>query len=579
MRFRQRAFLLAVFAATASCRQIAGIQDLPQPCSDPLMIDDMEDGDPAICRSQGRQGGWFSFGDGSGGAQTLTPNAVIDGARGASHRAVHFTGGGFTNWGAITGFNLNDDGLGRNDYDAGGAGGLTFWMKSDVAVDVELPIPETVLIADSGSCDPAAQDGNCNNNFRFSIRSPGPGWTQYRVPFTSLQQDGSAVWSPKQLIAVQFVVRTDAPFDIWIDDVAFYYCASTECAPTCTDPQLSVACAAAAGRQRAGCYPTGESCAAVDSWCVDPMLVDDMEDADEFACASSARKGKWWVLGDGSTPPARFAVDEIPGGRGSSHHAAHLSASGLTGGAAGLMITTIKPGSETYDASAVDGVRFWMKGTATALLGLPIPATIPVGWSPLPAGTCTNGWDCGNSFFRRIQSDGDQWVEHRVPFASLRQDESGTATWDPSHLMAILFDVLGQEFDVWIDDISFYSCGSDACLPTCDDPAFPVACAASAAYPTDCWPAGTDCAAPVGLIYHNSVWGSGPNDVWISGIGESDQLARDHTSLGRCHLDARTSADAPAIEGICRAVARTTCGPPACGGPSSTGTEPTGQPW
>src|SRR5262245_20898538 len=96
--------LLLALAATASCRQLAGIQALPKPCGDPLMIDDMEDGDAQICKTNGRKGAWFGFGDGSNGEQTLTPNATIEGGgRGASHSAVHFKGGGFTNWGAITG--------------------------------------------------------------------------------------------------------------------------------------------------------------------------------------------------------------------------------------------------------------------------------------------------------------------------------------------------------------------------------------------------------------------------------------------------------------------------------------------
>ena len=87
---------IAVFASTASCRQILGISDPPRPCSDPLMIDDMEDGDVSICNSGGRQGGWFNFGDGSPGrgctpVTRSSPTAIPDSQRGASRWAAHFT--------------------------------------------------------------------------------------------------------------------------------------------------------------------------------------------------------------------------------------------------------------------------------------------------------------------------------------------------------------------------------------------------------------------------------------------------------------------------------------------------------
>ena len=90
---------IAVFASTASCRQILGISDPPRPCSDPLMIDDLEDGDVSICNSGGRQGGWFNFGDGSPAGDLspgdpFTPTAIPDSQRGASRWAARFHGSG-----------------------------------------------------------------------------------------------------------------------------------------------------------------------------------------------------------------------------------------------------------------------------------------------------------------------------------------------------------------------------------------------------------------------------------------------------------------------------------------------------
>ena len=178
---------LAVLLTTATaCRQIAGLQDQPQPCADPLMIDDMEDGDPSICRSQGRQGAWFSFGDGTSSNETFAVSAIS--GRGSSRRGVHFTGGGFTSWGAILGLNLNSDGVARHPYGAPNAGGFTFWMKSTVPVTVEVLTEATVLVDDGGQCTANASPSNCNDHFGFQIAAPDTGWKQYQVPFGALRQ-------------------------------------------------------------------------------------------------------------------------------------------------------------------------------------------------------------------------------------------------------------------------------------------------------------------------------------------------------------------------------------------------------
>jgi hypothetical protein len=511
----KRAGLLAALLAIApACRQIAGIHELPKPCGDPLMIDDMEDGDPSICSTNGRIGSWFSFGDGSGGMQTLAPNADTEGERGASHHAVHFTGSGFTDWGAIVGFNLNDAGLGRHVYDAGGAGGVTFWMKSDAPVNIQFPISQTALIADGGTCVEATID--CNDHFAFSITAPAAGWKQYQVPFTALRQRSGATWNPATILGLQFLVPGGVSFDVWIDDIAFYYCAGTECTPTCTDPAFSVACAKTS-HHAAGCFPQDATCAIVDTWCADPTLIDDMEDGDDLLCATGGRHGHWYSISDGSASKPELDFDAIPGGRGGSRRAAHLSASGLTVWGAGMGMALNDAGSESYDASAANGVHFWLRGTGTVLVQLRIPATTPVGDT---GGTCTDGWNCNNHFTFEIVSTGDDWTEYRVPFAALHQ-WAGTATWDPSTLLAVEFAVVDLDFDVWVDDVSFYNCAGDACVPTCHTPDLPVACPTTGSLPASCWSAGTDCANPLDLLYTEAVWGSGRNDVWLGGVTQN----------------------------------------------------------
>ena len=74
----------------------------------------MEDGDASICALDGRNGDWYTVGDGT--SSDLTPArlpftpTMIPGGRGTSQYAAHFTGSGFTDWGALMGFNLNNKG-------------------------------------------------------------------------------------------------------------------------------------------------------------------------------------------------------------------------------------------------------------------------------------------------------------------------------------------------------------------------------------------------------------------------------------------------------------------------------------
>jgi hypothetical protein len=272
------ASLLAALAATASCRQIAGLQELPKPCADVLMIDDMEDGDDYICETAGRHGPWFTIGDGSG---TLEPVAAskfvpadIPGGRGQSHKAAHMRGSGFTGWGAQMGFNLDLVNLVAEPYNTGDVSGLKFWMKSNArVVKLFVKTEATTPASRGGPCMDTAETFNCDNDFAFPMTVPDPDhWVEYEVPYSALLQGfistdsdenliaGSSVFSPAQITTITFGVQGPDPFDVWIDDVSFDYCAS--CLPTCPDPASPVSCPAADGMP-AGCAPPGTDCSKV----------------------------------------------------------------------------------------------------------------------------------------------------------------------------------------------------------------------------------------------------------------------------------------------------------------------------
>jgi hypothetical protein len=520
--------LLALVGATltAGCNSVFDIHEgTPRHlCTDPLMIDDMEDGEGSICATSGRTGVWFDFGDGTTGDLTpksdvrFTPTRIEDGSRGSSRYAARFAGSGFTAWGAIMGFVVMNP---PGGYDAGGLGGITFWMRSNVPVSVDFPTSETTPIEGGGDCVV-----DCNQHFTFQITAPAPGWFPYQVPFNALSGGGSAIWNPRHLFGVNFRVPQGTAFEVWIDDVAFYFCAGPECQPTCTDPRFQVSCRMGNGA-RSSCQPNGTDCAAVASWCADPLLIDDMEDGDAAICHSGSRDGGWYVGDDETSPNLTPAVDtlflqtEIPGGRGTSHRAARLTGSGFTawGALMGLFLTN-------YDATQMGGIKFWMKSDAPVFVTFDTPATALA--SETAGGMCQDSAterNCHSAFAFTVGASSSEWVERSVPFAALRQTEPfhgvgnlfpGSARWDPSQLLGINFGTHSSAFDIWIDDVRFYSCQSESCLPSCPTE-IPVACPASGDRPADCWPVGTDCSMLPERVSLWGVWGSGPSDVWTAG--------------------------------------------------------------
>ena len=545
---RRYVFCLALSTLAGGCNSVFGIHDgtPPPPCYDPgptpLLIDDMEDGVGDICNLGNRQGYWYTVGDGTEGtlspaqSATFTPT-MIPGGRGSSHYAARFTGSGFTGWGALMGFNLDAVGLMRQTVNASSTGGITFWMKNDAPVSVQFLIPDTVLQKQGGDCVPNASNPNCSSDFSFEITAPNADWVQYQVPFAALTQQygGTATWNPQLLLGVQFAVGPGAAFDVWVDDISFYY--DSTGLPTCTDPAFTVPCPAG-GSYPAGCWSAGTDCSAVATWCSNPLLIDDMEDGNAAICNSGGRQGSWWTSGDGpegTLSPAQgatFTMTPIPGGRGESLRAAHMMGSGFTEGAGmGFSIGGLGAMPAPYDASASGGVTFWMKTDAPWVeLQFPTSETVPIS----DGGLCADGattFNCQNYFVFEIPGPSNAWVQYHVPFSALYQgfyetdaDDNvivGSATWDPTSLENVLFNVYSSaSFELWIDDVSFYNCTNETCVPTCSDPTA-VACPALEGVVAGCWPAGTDCSNLSSLIGATAllaqVWGGGPDDVWAVG--------------------------------------------------------------
>ena len=179
-------------------------------------------------------------------------------------------------------------------------------------------------------------------------------------------------------------------------------------------------------------------------------------------------------------------------------------------------------GRQLYDVAAVDGVTFWMKGNAPIIVQLRLAETTP---TTNPPGTCTNPADCDNHFLFRFPAPGDQWTEYRVPFTALRQRPGGSVAWNPAQVLALEFWSPRGTSTSGSTTSGFTPARGAACVPTCANPALPVACPASGSRIAFCGPAGTDCANPPTLSYNTSVWGNGRDNVWIAGVSEIDDAS------------------------------------------------------
>ncbi len=504
-------------------------------CRDEFQIDDFEDGDDKPCLQGGRNGEWWVDHDGSPGStlslplgsSPVNPTRLPPGERESSQYALHFSGTGHRDWGAVVGTSLAEDG----PYNALKYDGIQFWLKADVPLSVVLPTLQTVKKGDGGECE-GTDNKNCDNHHAFHITKPKAGWAQYQVPFNALGQalaGGSAEWGP-EVVGVQFLVHATESFDVWIDDVQFYQC-GTECKPTCTDDTLPVSCPKGQ-TYHSGCKPAGTDCSKVTDKCSDNMVVDDFEDGDERLCNSTdGRNGSWRVEFPDESRASHPMAPSVASNSGKTNgkegqYALHLTPSlwSEKGTAVVGELDAASMSGGGYNAHDWGGLSLQLKSNnPTKLFVFPVEAL-----DVEHGGTCDSESNpCNSSFSYSLPATQNTWQDVRVPFSALKPqffDEEGnlhmgSVDWDPSHLRQLVFFIYQPNTDVWIDDIRFFRCDdAEQCLPMCDGYRS-QACPALEEYniPADCWPSGTDCQdLPVLLNY--GIWGFASDDVWAVGL-------------------------------------------------------------
>jgi endoglucanase len=196
-------------------------------CSNPRIIDSLEDGDAAICATAGRTGAWFVTNDGTGTQSPSTAadiSALLSAPRGASLRAAHASGSGFTSWGAILGVILNDGPSYPLYYDASGHAGIRFHARGVGTVRVGVTAGRT-RPAPEGHC----VDPGCNRPFQASVTLTST-WVPVLLRFDALRSGTTAsngagymtAQDQREILTIEFLASGGASFDYWIDDIGFY---------------------------------------------------------------------------------------------------------------------------------------------------------------------------------------------------------------------------------------------------------------------------------------------------------------------------------------------------------------------
>jgi hypothetical protein len=188
------------------------------------LIDDLNDNDRFLAKTNGRVGAWETSNDGTpGGSMYPDPKTTFapsDTGDPNWKYAVYVKGSGFTNNGSNVSLGLGAP------YDASKYTGISFWAKSDAgSTYARVLFPDKDTDLDAGLCTMNGPTSNmCYDHYgyRFSFT---PGWNKYTIPFKSLTQDGwgrkGTGFDPSTLFEIIFQFPANATYAVWIDNLAF----------------------------------------------------------------------------------------------------------------------------------------------------------------------------------------------------------------------------------------------------------------------------------------------------------------------------------------------------------------------
>lgn len=208
------------------------------------MIEDFEDGDLSILASEGREGSWFSFDDGSGG--TRTAPEIVPAERSGSKNAVCISGSEFTRWGGGLGFALDGQDTARTSYDASAYTGVSFWARGSST-------QFRFMLVDKYSDPAASLCSGCNDHFNFRF-TPSNEWQRFTFAWNEARQnsfgDPQPSVCPAALYALQAQWPSNQSFELCLDDIAFTTDASVTLPEQEEEFVLSGGCACGVVRAR-----------------------------------------------------------------------------------------------------------------------------------------------------------------------------------------------------------------------------------------------------------------------------------------------------------------------------------------
>ncbi len=191
-----------------------------------FVIDDLEDDDKEIAKSDGRASAWFYESDGTPTGMltpTLADLGPVAGGADGTAQAIHVNGDGFTTWGIVLGVGLNESMGLRCPYDASAYGGISFYAKGGGKIRFALAESAIYPAALGGTCV-SPKDAECFSTHGVELALTAD-WKKYDIAWTDVKQGNwglQAALDPKTIMLVQFAASNEnMPYDFWIDELSF----------------------------------------------------------------------------------------------------------------------------------------------------------------------------------------------------------------------------------------------------------------------------------------------------------------------------------------------------------------------
>jgi hypothetical protein len=202
----------------------------------------MNNGLGRIDPTDGRKGDWYTGNDGTTGgtqtpaSQTTFTMTLIPGSAPAPlpgyTMAANTFGSGFDTWGALMGFDLDNDGITYAAYDASGFKGICLWARVGPKADsggqtIRMRILDATTTPQGGICDGSATSGpnQCYDGFGADMALT-PEWQVFKYPWGALAQQGWGKSAPaitkNKLYSVDFLTGAADAFDTWVFGIELF---------------------------------------------------------------------------------------------------------------------------------------------------------------------------------------------------------------------------------------------------------------------------------------------------------------------------------------------------------------------